>query len=55
MEIPYSYEDVEQVRVYFDGFVDKIRQQQFDVLIPPEPEICGSCNIRRLCMREGII
>ena len=55
MEISYSYEDVEQVRAYIDGFVDKIRQQQFDVLTPPEPEICGSCNIRHLCMKEGII
>ncbi len=55
MEIPYSHEDVKQVRVYFDEFVGKVKQRQFDVLIPPEPEICGSCNIRYLCMKEGII
>jgi CRISPR/Cas system-associated exonuclease Cas4 (RecB family) len=55
MEIPYSYEDVKQVHIYFDEFVGKIKQHQFDVIIPPQPEICGSCNIRHLCIKEGII
>ncbi|HWS83380.1 MAG TPA: ATP-dependent DNA helicase [Ktedonobacteraceae bacterium] len=55
MEIPYSDEDVKQVRIYFDEFVGKIKQHQFDVIIPPQPEICGSCNIRHLCIKEGII
>jgi DNA helicase-2/ATP-dependent DNA helicase PcrA len=55
MEIPYTNENLEQVRIYFNEFVDKIKQEQFDVLIPPHPEICQSCDIYHLCRREGII
>ena len=54
-EIPYTNEDLEQVRIYFNKFVDKIKQNQFNILITPNLEICRSCDIRHLCIKEGVI
>lgn len=55
MEVPYKDEHVRQVSFYFDDVVAKIKQQKFDVIRPPEPEICKACDIRHLCMKQGVI
>src|SRR5712692_4253298 len=55
MEVPYNLEDVKQIGIHFDDVVAKIKHQSFDVIRPPEPEICKACDIRYLCSKEGVI
>jgi DNA helicase-2/ATP-dependent DNA helicase PcrA len=55
MVIPYQHESVEQVSFEFDEIVSLIQQKQFQVKVPPTPKICRGCDIRHLCMKEGII
>ena len=55
MVVPYRPEAVEQVSFDFDEIVSHIQKKQFTVIIPPSPTICRGCDIRHLCMKEGII
>jgi DNA helicase-2/ATP-dependent DNA helicase PcrA len=55
MVVPYRHEAVQQASLDFDEIVSLIQQKQFQVKIPPEPIICRGCDIRHLCMKEGII
>ncbi len=55
MEVPYQEEDMKLVLSSVDDIVAKIQQRQFDVVVPPEPEICKVCDVRHLCRKEGII
>jgi len=55
MEVPYYEEDMQNALSSVDDIVAKIQQRQFDVVIPPEPEICRVCDVRRLCRKERII
>ena len=55
MEVPYQEEDMKLVLSSVDDIVAKIQQRQFDVVIPPDPEICKACDVRYLCRKEGLI
>ncbi len=55
MVIPYRDEAVQQASLDFDEIVSLIQQKQFEVKIPPEPTVCRGCDIRHLCMKEGVI
>lgn len=55
MVVPYRPEAVEQVSFDFDEIVSHIQQKQFTVIIPPAPTVCRGCDIRHLCIKEGII
>lgn len=55
MVVPYQPESVIQVGHYFDDIVNKIRERQFTVDIPPGPTVCNRCDIRHFCSKEGLI
>ena len=55
MEFPYRPELVDQAGQDFDQVVRKIEGGDFQVLVPPERKICKECDLRRLCVSQGII
>ena len=55
MEFPYRPELVDQAGRDFDQGVDKIEGGDFRILVPPERKICKECDLRRLCVGQGII
>ena len=54
MEVPYHEDDMKKVIRSVHETVTKIRQHQFEVKVPPHPEICKTCDVRRLCKKEGM-
>ena len=55
MEFPYRPELVEQAGSDFDQVVGKIESGDFRILVPPERKICKECDLRRLCVAQGVI
>ena len=53
MEIRYRPEDAERAGQYFDETVAQIANQQFPAT--PGPHICTSCDLRNLCVSEGLL
>lgn len=52
---PYHPERIEEAGRYFDHVVARIQNEDFQVAHPPEPGICKECDLRRLCVNDGII
>lgn len=55
MEFPYRPELVERAGRDFDQLVAKIEHGDFRILVPPERKICKECDLRRLCVAQGVI
>ena len=55
MVLPYRPERVEEAGRHFDATVRRIQAGEFDVVAPPEADICQECDLRRLCRTDGII
>ncbi len=55
MEFPYRPEMVEEAGRHFDEVVAKIEANDFRILTPPESRICNECDLRTLCINDGII
>ncbi len=55
MVFPYNSERVEQVVAGFDEVVDRINAKQFNVVTVPKACVCKKCDIRNLCIRDGLI
>jgi DNA helicase II / ATP-dependent DNA helicase PcrA len=55
MVLSYDERQVEEAGRHFDDVVNCIQTRQFAVLSPPESGICKECDIRPLCISEGIL
>lgn len=55
MELPYDPEAVGEAGRYFDEVVGRIQRQEFAVARPPGPATCKECDLRQLCVNDGII
>jgi len=51
----YQQEKVEKTVEQFETKVTHIQARDFDITIPPPPDICKKCDMRSLCIREGVI
>lgn len=51
----YQQEKVEKTVEQFETKVTHIQARDFDIIIPPPPDICKKCDMRSLCIREGVI
>ena len=40
---------------FFDDTVRRIQSRDFAVISPPEAGICKECDIRMLCVADGVI
>jgi DNA helicase-2/ATP-dependent DNA helicase PcrA len=55
MQFPFKPELVDAAAKDFDAVVKKIKAKNFTVHSPPEPGICKECDIRPLCLSDGVI
>jgi ATP-dependent DNA helicase UvrD/PcrA len=55
MIFPYQPENIEAAVAQFEAVVDSIKARNFDVTVPPHPDVCKKCDMRSLCIREGVI
>ncbi len=55
MEVACDKDSMAETVSAVDELVTKMQNKQFEVKIPPSPEICKRCDIRRLCKKEGIL
>ena len=55
MVLPYRADRVDAAGKHFDATVRRIQAGEFAVTVPPEPRICGECDLRTLCRAEGVI
>jgi DNA helicase-2/ATP-dependent DNA helicase PcrA len=55
MEIPYKAELVDQAGLEFDEVVAKIQAGDFEIKKVPEAGICKECDLRSLCVNEGVL
>ena len=55
MVFPCHPERVQEVVAGFDNVVDCIKEKRFNVVTVPEAHICKKCDIRNLCIRQGLI
>jgi len=55
MVLPYDPNLVEEAGKYFDETVRRIQAGKFTVDTPPEASICRECDLRILCIEEGLI
>lgn len=55
MVFSYQPENIETAVNQFETVVDHIKARRFDVTVPPHPDVCRKCDMRSLCMREGVI
>lgn len=55
MVLPYDPSRVEEAGRHFDETVRRIQSREFAVTTPPEAGICKECDIRRLCLADGVI
>jgi hypothetical protein len=55
MELPYRRERVVEAGEAFDELVWKIEDRDFRVFRVPEPKVCKECDLRALCVADGIL
>jgi DNA helicase-2/ATP-dependent DNA helicase PcrA len=55
MVFPYRPERIDEAGRYFDEVVKRIQAEEFEVTQPPEAGICKECDLRTLCVEEGVI
>jgi CRISPR/Cas system-associated exonuclease Cas4 (RecB family) len=55
MVFPCHPERVNEVVAGFDNIIDYIEAKKFSVVTVPEAHICKKCDIRNLCIRQGLI
>ena len=55
MAFPYRPERIDEAGRYFDEVVARIQGEQFRVTQPPEATICKECDLRSLCLAEGLL
>ena len=55
MEFPYRPEKVAHAARRFDEVVARIRTCEFHVRQPPERKVCRECDLKHLCVQEGIV
>ena len=55
MVFPYEPDRIDEAGRYFDEVVNRIEAEAFEVTHPPESAICKECDLRALCLAEGII
>jgi DNA helicase-2/ATP-dependent DNA helicase PcrA len=55
MVLPYRPERIDEAGRYFDQVVRRIQAEEFRVTHPPEASICKECDLRSLCMAEGLL
>lgn len=53
MEVYYQPEEAERAGHYFDTVVGNIHRKVFTP--KPGPKICITCDLRSLCMKEGLL
>lgn len=51
----YQQEKVEKTVEEFEAKVTHIQARDFDITVLPHPDVCKKCDMRSLCMREGVI
>ncbi len=54
MEIPYQPALVERVEQSFAQIVQKIHQQDFQILTVPDEHICQHCHLLAYCQQDGV-
>ena len=55
MVFPYQRNRMDSAINQFEKVVTHIKARDFVVRDPPHPNICKKCDIRSLCIREGVI
>lgn len=55
MVLPYDAARVAEAGLHFGETVRRIQAREFAVTVPPETAICKECDIRRLCVADGVI
>jgi len=55
MVFPYQRNKVDNAVNQFEKVVAHIKAEDFLVTVPPHPEVCKKCDMRSLCIREGMI
>ena len=55
MVLPYVPSRVEEAGRHFDETVRRIEGREFGVTTLPEAGICKECDIRHMCMSEGLL
>ena len=53
MEVSYQSEEAEHVSHYFDTIVTSIQRKDFTA--KPGAKICITCDLRSICMKEGLL
>ena len=51
----YKEDKIKRAVEQFDMKVTHIQAREFDVTMPPHPDVCRKCDMRSLCIREGVI
>ncbi len=51
----YQQEKAERTVEQFEAKVAHIQARDFDITIPPHPNVCKKCDMRSLCIRDGVI
>jgi DNA helicase II / ATP-dependent DNA helicase PcrA len=52
---PYRKDKVAMAVERFDHVIRKIQQKDFTIMTTPDNKVCNECDIRSLCLIEGII
>ncbi len=55
MVFPYQRNRMDSTINQFETIVTHIKSRDFAVKLPPHPNVCKKCDMRSLCMREGVI
>jgi DNA helicase-2/ATP-dependent DNA helicase PcrA len=55
MVFPYRPDLVQEAGTHFDQVVAQILAKDFAVRAPPESKVCGECDFRTYCSRQGTI
>ena len=51
----YREDKIKRAVEEFETKVTHIQAKEFDVAVPPHPDICKKCDMRSLCISEGVI
>lgn len=55
MVFPYQRDKIDAVVEQFETIINNIKAQEFNVKMPPHPEVCKRCDLRSRCIRELLI